>query len=140
MSSSTTDFHLRRLTPNKPKVVPMAASVGYFSLSDSTMKRLFGLSSLKAILVQEQIQDGYLGQVTCDEHEADRCDIYANFGLPYVDHWIALNPHVFEGPKKFGAQNAYCSDCLGCQTLFLECRSNNGVDASDIMTERSLSK
>jgi hypothetical protein len=124
-------------TPNSEQTESGAIdSQRWLFLGDSTMKRLFDGSALKAVLVQEPMQDGCLGQVTCDEHEADRCELNANFGLPYADQWIAPNPHVFEGPKKFGAENAYCTDCSGCQTHFLECRSNRNVDGSG----RSLSK
>jgi hypothetical protein len=112
-------------------------------LGDSTMKRLFDRSALKAVLVLEPLiksQDGCLGQVSCEEHLADRCKLNENLGLPYAEQWLPPDPSMFEGPKKFGASNPFCTDCSGCQTQILECRTQNDVDAIAKTNTRSLSK
>ena len=109
---------------------------------DSTMKRLFGRSNLNKVLVHEpfrQSQNNCLGKVSCSQHEADRCELNANFGLPYGEAWIPPDPNMFEGPIKYGAENAYCTDCRGCQTHFLECRFSSNIDADDAKVSRSLS-
>ena len=91
---------------------------------DSTMKRLFDRSDLKTLLVQDPLakaRDGCLGQgLSCEEREADQCELNSNFDLAYADEWVSPDPSLFEGPKK---KNAYCTDCSGCQTHFLDCRS-----------------
>ncbi len=109
---------------------------------DSTMKRLFDRSDLKTILVQDPLaksQDSCLGRdLSCKEREGDRCELNSLFGLPYAEKWIAPDPKLFEGPVKFGSENAYCTDCSTCQSHFLECRSMENKAVSSSL--RTLSK
>jgi len=91
---------------------------------DSTMKRLFDLSELKKVLIEDPLKEvgrKCLGDAKCEEHAADRCDLNINFGLPFAEQWVPPDPNSFEGPKKYGVEHPYCTDCSGCQTHFMEC-------------------
>ena len=123
------DLFRRRLATTKSDLDHVSNdsfdSKRWLFFGDSTMKRLFDLSDLKNKLVYEPSRtskDDCLGKFSCDEHVADRCEINSNFGLPYAEKWIPPDPNMFEGPKKYGARNNYCTDCSGCQSHFLECR------------------
>jgi len=101
------------------------------------MKRMFDRSALVTHLIQEPanlLLEKCLGQVTCEAHAADRCQLNDNFGLPYAETWVPPDPLKFEGPKKYGAENPGCSDCAGCATNFLECSydplNRNGDEGS----------
>lgn len=92
---------------------------------DSTMKRLFDRSEIKQVLIREPLEEvrkKCLGHSICDEHTAERCELNTNFGLPFAEVWVQPDPDSFEGPKVYGAENQYCTDCSGCQTNFMECR------------------
>ena len=112
---------------------------------DSTMKRLYNFSYLKKVLVEDALvkaRAGCLGPgLACQERKGDRCELNANFGLPNVDKWVPPDEDLWEGPTHFGRKNAYCSDCSGCQTHFLDCKSvNTAEEVSSISkTRRALS-
>lgn len=101
----------------------------YLFFGDSTVKRLFHYSDLKKVLVEDPLAKSRLGclgadMLTCKEREGDRCELNANFGLAKnTDQWVAPDPNLFEGPARYGLENANCNDCAGCQTHFLDCRS-----------------
>jgi hypothetical protein len=141
-------FH-NRLPP--PKVQPLSDadrdaekspidSQRWIFLGDSTMKRLFDRSILKSVLVEEPAltsRDGCLGPVSCEEREADRCELNDAFGLPYAEEWIPPEPLTFSGPIKFGSMNPFCTDCSGCSLQFLECRSLESVRNSHLLLDEN---
>ena len=119
----------RRLPPAIPihnnEESASAGNQRWLFFGDSTMKRLFDQSDLKQVLVKDPSEfesAACIGQLSCKEQQAERCELNANFGLPYAPKWIPPDPARFEGPKKYGASNPFCTDCSGCQAHFLECQ------------------
>jgi hypothetical protein len=84
-------------------------------LGDSTMGPDFLFQSLRSSLMGGVCPARY----DCRAKEARRCNNNGLFGLDTVDEW---RPPIFgEGPVN--KNSPFCTDCTGCKSTFLECRS-----------------
>ena len=103
-------------------------------LGDSTMKRLFERSPLRAHLMLEPVnslnkmkphecwQGDERKGLICNQRFADRCKLNELFDLPYAKEWKHPDFRKFEGPLKYGLLNEFCTDCSGCKSNFLDCQ------------------
>ena len=103
---------------------------------DSTMKRLFLMSNLGKVLIDEphkklnEEQHPCKSDLNCDiRRQGDRCDLHGVFGFEPPKKWKKPSFYPkFEGPANYGATHPYCSDCVGCETEFLHCTQYDSND------------
>ncbi|CAB9514662.1 unknown protein [Seminavis robusta] len=93
---------------------------------DSTMRRLFAKSR---VLVDhfvnkpaKYISNPCWAQFQCKMHEHRRCELAQFFQQQPASHWIPPNASLGEGPIEFGAENPFCQDCSGCNSIYTICK------------------
>ena len=73
------------------------------------------------------LQAAYGDHYHCETRQGSRCNNNELFDLSYPDAWVPPNYTLGEGPVALGARQAFCSDCAGCDSVFLVCSVNNNA-------------
>ena len=128
---------MSRLCRNQP--TNRASRRRFLVMGDSTagpdhlFKYLYNFTVQDA---QAQIQAAYGNEYIAEIRRGGRCRNNELFGLDYPSDWIGPNYTLGEGPVQYGAKVAFCSDCLGCHSIFLVVSRN--ASASHSSSEPSL--
>jgi hypothetical protein len=93
---------------------------------DTTVHKLNIYSTIQSHLIGDVLskvekQEPCWKSLECQQTSASRCHLNNDFGLPLAETWIPPDASNFEGPYKFGVENHYCMDCMGCYSSFLQC-------------------
>jgi hypothetical protein len=116
-------------------------------LGDSTIARLFYFSSVKDVLKNQSVSmyQYYRSTQCLSQHNAmechevylDRCDTMEQLNFtPASTDWKKPNFTNGEGPHAYGYENAYCSDCFGCNTELITCTKQSLPNYNSIGFEK----
>jgi hypothetical protein len=64
----------------------------------------------------------------CNSGTFTRCDIMSQLSLQPNATWEMPNEAAGEGPTAFGLENAYCTDCRGCESKLLTCSLRDATE------------